>query len=187
MGLSRDFLKGLDLDKSTIDSIMSEYGSSVTELKEQIEKQKADIEEAKKGNAELATLQTANKDFEKKVKDLEKQVGDLTTKNQDLEKNGADNLKALKKDYAIKKAILKTGAVDEVSYKAHLDISKIEYDEEKDELTGFEEQDKAIKENHSYLFGSGKATGGDHGGIKGNGGTGGEVSLDDAIDEKYGN
>lgn len=186
MGLSRDFLKGLDLDKSTIDSIMSEYGSSVTELKEQIEKQKADIEEAKKGNAELATLQTANKDFEKKVKDLEKQVGDLTTKNQDLESKGAESLKALKKDYAIKKAILKTGAVDEVSYKAHLDISKIEYDEEKDELKGFDEQDKTIKENHSYLFGSGKATGGDHGGIKGNGGAGGEVSLEDAINEKYG-
>ena len=28
MGLSREFLKGLELDKSTIDAIMAEYGSA---------------------------------------------------------------------------------------------------------------------------------------------------------------
>lgn len=46
MGLSREFLKGLELDKSTIDAIMSEYGSGETELK-------GTIAELKENNAEL--------------------------------------------------------------------------------------------------------------------------------------
>ena len=32
----REFLKGLDLDKETIDTIMAEYGKNVQGLKEQI-------------------------------------------------------------------------------------------------------------------------------------------------------
>ena len=33
----RDFLKGLDLDKETINTIMAEYGKNVQGLKEQVE------------------------------------------------------------------------------------------------------------------------------------------------------
>lgn len=185
MGLSRDFLKGLDLDKDKIDAIMSEHGSSTSELKEKIQKLEKEVEEAKKNNDEVATLQSTIKDLEKKSKDFEKQVGELTTKNQDLENKNASGLKALKKDYAIKKAILKTGTLDEASYKVHLDESKIEYDEEKDLLTGFEEQDKEIHKNYGFLFGGG-ATGDDHGGINGKG-SGENMSIMDAVNEVFGN
>lgn len=63
----REFLKGLDLDKETIDTIMAEYGKNVTGLKEQIE------------------------DYKKQVADYEGQVKDLNTK---IEEN-AESLKSL--------------------------------------------------------------------------------------------
>ena len=180
MGLSRDFLKGLELDKSTIDAIMSEYGSGVTELKEQIDTLKTENADLKNSNAEFATLQKTHKELEKSFKDLEKEKETLATQKAELETNSANNLKALKKEYAINKAIMKSAPIDEVSYKAHLDMSKIEYDDEKDELTGFEDQDKAIKENYGFLFGQ-VSTGAEHGGIDGKGGE--TLSIEDAINQ----
>lgn len=59
----REFLKGLDLDKETIDTIMAEYGKNVTGLKEQIE------------------------DYKKQVSDFEGQVKDLTEKNEKNEES----------------------------------------------------------------------------------------------------
>lgn len=180
MGLSREFLKGLELDKSTIDAIMAEYGSGVTELKEEIIALKEKNANMKKDSDELATLQKDFKELEKAKKDLEKQNSELASQKTELEANNANSLKAIKKEYAIKKAILKSAPIDDVSYRAHLDDSKIEYDEEKDSLVGFEEQDKAIKENYAFLFNQG-ATGGEHGDIK-NGGDG-LLSIEDAINQ----
>ena len=181
MGLSREFLKGLELDKSTIDAIMSEYGSGVTELKEEIIALKESNTIMKKDSEALATLQKEFKELEKAKKDLEKQNTDLASQKTELENNSATNLKALKKEYAIKKAILKSAPLDDVSYRAHLDDSKIEYDEEKDELVGFDEQDKAIKENYAFLFNQG-AGGGEHGGIDENGS--GAMSIEDAVNQE---
>ena len=181
MGLSREFLKGLELDKSTIDAIMSEYGSGVTEMKEQIAELKNENADLKNGNAELATLQKTHKELEQSFKALEKEKETLATQKAELETNSANNLKALKKDFAIKKAIMKSAPIDEVSYKAHLDLEKIEYDDEKDELKGFDDQDKAIRENYGFLFGSGGSQGGEHGGI--DGGNGGSLTIEEAINQ----
>lgn len=174
MGFSREFLKGLELDKSTIDAIMSEYGSSVTELKEQILTLKEENSSMKNASEELATLQKSNKE-------LEKQLSDLTSQKQELETNSAQNLKDLKREYAIKSAITKSAPIDEVSYRAHLDDSKIEYDEEKDELIGFDEQDKAIKEKYAFLFSQG-ATGDEHSRIDSNNNSQ-PLSIADAVNQ----
>lgn len=63
----REFLKGLDLDKETIDTIMAEYGKNVTGLKEQIE------------------------DYKKQVSSYEEQVKDLNSKVEE----SAESLKNL--------------------------------------------------------------------------------------------
>lgn len=44
----REFLKGLDLDKETIDTIMAEHGKYLTSSKEEIETLKTQIEDANK-------------------------------------------------------------------------------------------------------------------------------------------
>lgn len=59
----REFLKGLDLDKELIDTIMAEHGKHITGLKEQID------------------------DYKTKVDDYEKQVADFNSKIEENSKS----------------------------------------------------------------------------------------------------
>ena len=59
----REFLKGLDLDKELIDTIMAEHGKYITGLKEQID------------------------DYKTKVNDYEKQISDFNSKIEENNKS----------------------------------------------------------------------------------------------------
>ena len=73
----REFLKGLELDQETIDTIMAEYGKNVTNYKEQIDSYKEKVETQKKQIDELnGTVEANNKSLE----DLQ----NLTNENKDL-------------------------------------------------------------------------------------------------------
>lgn len=71
----REFLKGLELDKEVIDSIMAEYGKNVKDLKTEIESYKGDIEEYK----------SKVTDYETKIKQLTDQSKDSAKKLEELE------------------------------------------------------------------------------------------------------
>lgn len=61
----REFLKGLDLDKETIDSIMAEHGKHLTGLKEQVESYKTEVAGYKTTIDELnGKIETSNKSLE---------------------------------------------------------------------------------------------------------------------------
>lgn len=60
----RDFLKGLDLDKETIDTIMAEYGKNVQGLKEQIEEYKSYKTENENLSKQLEEKEKSMKGFE---------------------------------------------------------------------------------------------------------------------------
>ena len=85
----REFLKGLDLDKETIDTIMAEYGKNVTEDKEKIQ------------------------ELEGKVKDYETKITELSEKAEDNQKI-SDELNALKQDIADKEAKAKEEEQDKI-------------------------------------------------------------------------
>lgn len=73
----RDFLKGLDLDKELIDSIMAEHGKYLTGLKEQVEDYKKEVEGYK----------TQINDFNKTIEENNKSLENLqfvTNENKDL-------------------------------------------------------------------------------------------------------
>lgn len=73
----REFLKGLELDQETIDTIMAEYGKNVTNFKEAIEGYKEEIEGYKNQINDLnGTIETNNKSLE----DLQ----NITNENKDL-------------------------------------------------------------------------------------------------------
>lgn len=73
----REFLKGLDLDKETIDTIMAEYGKNVTNYKEKIDSYKEEVEGYKKQINELnSTIETNNKSLEN--------LQSMTNENKDL-------------------------------------------------------------------------------------------------------
>lgn len=61
----REFLKGLDLDKETIDSIMAEHGKHLTGLKEQVESYKTEVAGYKSTIDELnGKIEANNKSLE---------------------------------------------------------------------------------------------------------------------------
>ena len=61
----REFLKGLELDQETIDTIMAEYGKNVTNYKEKIDSYKEELAGYKKQVDELnGTIETNNKSLE---------------------------------------------------------------------------------------------------------------------------
>ena len=60
----RDFLKGLDLDKEIIDTIMAEYGKNVQGLKEQIEEYKGYKTENENLSKQLEEKEKSMKGFE---------------------------------------------------------------------------------------------------------------------------
>ena len=72
----RDFLKGLDLDKETIDTIMAEYGKNVQSLKEQIEDYKAKITDYETKITDLTSKAQTNEDTQKELEKLKSQMAD---------------------------------------------------------------------------------------------------------------
>ena len=84
----REFLKGLDLDKETIDTIMAEHGKLITEAKEKTQ------------------------DLENKVKDYESKIGELSSKAETNTKI-QEELDNLKKSIAENEAKAKAKAEDD--------------------------------------------------------------------------
>ena len=81
----REFLKGLDLDKETIDTIMAEHGKIITEVKER--------------NAELQDkVREYETKFEENSKSLEN-LQNLTNENKDLKAQIQMNGSNVKKEF----------------------------------------------------------------------------------------
>lgn len=83
----REFLKGLELGKETIDTIMAEYGKNVTEDKEKINDL---IEQIKTYEAKIVELEEMSKDSEKiqgELTTLKKQLEEEDLKKQQEEEN----------------------------------------------------------------------------------------------------
>lgn len=85
----RDFLKGLDLDKETIDTIMAEYGKNVQGLKEQIEEYKG--------------YKTENENLSKQLEEKEKSMKgfeDVSNENRSLKAQLKLNENNIKKEFS---------------------------------------------------------------------------------------
>lgn len=135
----REFLKGLDLDAETINTIMAEYGKNFTELKEERDK-----------------LKDENKSLKSEVEESKKVDIEAIKKEQfDLGKEeGTKELETFKKSIALKDALKSTKAKDINLLSKLIDNEKINY-EEKDgrfEITGLDDQITEIKKSHDYLF-----------------------------------
>ena len=85
----RDFLKGLELDKETIDTIMAEYGKNVQGLKEQIEEYKG--------------YKTENENLSKQLEEKEKTMKgfeDVSNENKSLKAQLKLNENNIKKEFS---------------------------------------------------------------------------------------
>lgn len=93
----REFLKGLELDKETIDTIMAEYGKNVQGLREQVDDYKGKLDEYK---TKVQELTESSKDSEKMREELtalkssieEKEMMEKKKKDDELLTNNIMNL-----------------------------------------------------------------------------------------------
>jgi predicted RNase H-like nuclease (RuvC/YqgF family) len=92
----REFLKGLELEKETIDAIMAEYGKNVQDLKKQVDEYKTSVEEYKKKENE----------YKANIDSLNQKAND----NQAVQ----DELDKLKKEIADREAMEKSKKEDEI-------------------------------------------------------------------------
>ena len=76
----REFLKGLDLEKETIDSIMAEHGKHLTGLKEQVESYKTEVEGYKTKIEEFKVSSKASEELQKKYDELVNETKDKDAK-----------------------------------------------------------------------------------------------------------
>lgn len=93
----REFLKGLELDAETIDTIMAEHGKIVTKDKEEVQKYKNDIqslkakvEELEKNSQNATELQEK---YDNLVKDIEEKAAKAKAEEED--KILTDNINSL--------------------------------------------------------------------------------------------
>ena len=85
----REFLKGLDLDKETTDTIMAEYGKNVQGLKEQIEEYKGYKTENENLTKQLEEKENSIKDYD-----------DVTNENKNLKAQLKLNDNNIKKEFS---------------------------------------------------------------------------------------
>lgn len=90
----REFLKGLDLEKETIDKIMAEYGKNVTGLKEQIEEYKSKVSDYE---GQVKELKEQSEKNEKSLKDLETLTNENKNLKADIQLNGVNVKKEFSK------------------------------------------------------------------------------------------
>lgn len=89
----REFLKGLDLDSETIDTIMAEHGKLLTKSKETIETLKDEISSLKKENSDYKTT------IEEKDKSLEN-LQTITAENKTLKAESKMRDTDVKKEFS---------------------------------------------------------------------------------------
>lgn len=96
----REFLKGLELDKETIDTIMAEYGKNVQAIKEQVDDYKTKLDNYKtqvKGYKDQ--IEELNGKVEESTKSLEN-LQALTDENKNLKADMQLNSANVKKEFS---------------------------------------------------------------------------------------
>lgn len=84
----REFLKGLELDKETIDTIMAEHGKLITEAKEKTQDLENKVKEYETKIGELSSKAETNTKVQEELDTLKKQIAEekKQKEQEDLEK-----------------------------------------------------------------------------------------------------
>lgn len=84
----RDFLKGLDLDKETIDTIMAEHGKLITEAKEKNTTLESKVKEYETKIEELSSKAETNTKVQEELEKLKTQIADRSLNDKIIEAIG---------------------------------------------------------------------------------------------------
>lgn len=76
----RDFLKGLDLDKETIDTIMAEHGKLITEAKEKTQELESKVKDYESKISDLSSKAETNTKVQEELDNLKKSIAENEAK-----------------------------------------------------------------------------------------------------------
>lgn len=148
--MKRKNLEDLGLEKEIIDKIMNLNGTSINELKEQVvslEKERDDFK------SQVDILNESIEELKKVDPQKLNETIEVLQKNQkELEDTHKKELSDVKFNSKLDLAIANSKTIDAIALKAHLDLSKLSYDEKNDTIIGFNDQLKTISETNKYLF-----------------------------------
>lgn len=159
--MKRKFLEDLGLEKETVDKILDENMKDIGTAKGEADTYKQQLETAQKEvqsltgqvkarDKQLETLKNSTGDIEQ----LKQEITTLQTENKTAQKAHEAEMKQLKVDFAVEKALTGAKAKNITAVKALLkDLDKAVLDEN-GEVKGLKEQIKALikDEGTSFLF-----------------------------------
>jgi len=129
--------------------IMIDDGNFVPKARfDQVNEEKKDLKN------QLAERDNQLSELQEKVKDneeLSQKITELQDQNKATAEEYENKLQAQQFDFAVEKALTKTGAKNVKAVKALLDLEKVKLDGEN--LIGLQDQVEALQENEPYLFG----------------------------------
>lgn len=142
----REFLKGLDLDKEMIDTIMAEHGKHLTSLKEDNENLKSQIEDA---NKEIQSYKDMDIDsIKKSAEDWETKYNDLVKSQEEAKKESIrqERTNAFFDGVEFASESAKAGVIAQFNQK------EFKYDEESGKFQGASEWLDELKKNDVGAF-----------------------------------
>lgn len=146
--MKRKFLEDLGLEADVVEKIMIESGKDTTALKAKVD----DLTE------QLNVKDTTISEKNSKIAELEK-VDVEAIKKAEYERGkteGSKEIEVFKKQSALDKALSNYKAKDASILSKMLNMEKVKYNDKFEIVEGLEEQVKALKESHDYLFESDK-------------------------------
>lgn len=156
--MEREFLKGLGLEKDAIDKIMAENGKDI-----ELEKGKVkDIQ------SQLVTANNTIKERDKQLETLKNSPDNPETLKQQIQQLQDDNkakdeahqkeIKELKVNSALEKALTNAKAKNAKAVQALLDLGNDVELNEDGTIKGLDEKIKALKKSDAYMFNDDKQT-----------------------------
>lgn len=148
--MTKEQLQALNLTEEQINAIIEDYGKnyvSKAQFNEKNDAYKQAKLEIENLTNDISTLSEANKANEA----LQSQIKELQDAATQREADYNENIKNMKIDTAITKALSKSGAMNETILTGLLDRTKIAIGED-NTITGIQEQITALKESDPYLF-----------------------------------
>lgn len=148
--MTKEQLQALNLTEEQINAIIEDYGKnyvSKAQFNEKNDAYKQAKLEIENLTNDISTLSEANKANEA----LQSQIKELQDAAIKREADYNENIKNMKIDTAITKALSKSGAMNETILTGLLDRTKIAIGED-NTITGIQEQINALKESDPYLF-----------------------------------
>jgi len=149
--LKREELKGLGLSDEQVDKVMGIHGTDVNDLKGQVSQLTTERDALKQratdSDKQLNELKAAHKDD----KDFQAEIDKLKADNKAKDDAASKQLKETQLNYQTELALVKAGALNTKAASALIDKDKLSLDE-KGNVTGLDEQLKALKSDDSSKF-----------------------------------